>query len=297
MALFILNKSPSSLKMMLSVVSLILLLNILVLFLYFRSQPHHNQPPSSTSFHILTNQHQFTSSSPSLCVITRIHGPQIPYFPLFALALHLSGLDRLRIYVVNTDSRTNLVHLRQTIDFINNLVQVEHFVALLDLGPLPEINQFGYGVTDQALRYLYDQQANNTSNCDYVMVTNADNLYTKNFAVKVLPHMKDNYDIIGWSFVSHHQKSHFQEKFNETNNVGPKFIDDGTEKCTPTTLHIGVLDLGAAMYRFGFLFKHRLYFRSDDDAYHGGSDGFFIEQAIQHTKHSVVLRQTIFIHQ
>lgn len=275
---------------------LIVFVSVIIILLLLEFSSHLNKYLFFTSFHIST-EHLRNSSSPSLCVLTRIYDRQIDYFPVFALSLRFNALNNLRLYVINTDSRTNLFHLRRTINFINILVQDMNYVTFLDLGPIPEVNQFGYGVTDQALRYIYEQQTSDTSKCDYIMFTNADNLYTKNFGVQVLPHMENKFDIIAWSFVSHHYKGNFQENFDEETNFAPKIVDDGTEKCTATTLVFGIIDLGASMYRRTFLSKHQLYFRIDNSPYDGGSDGYFVERAAKKTNMSIIVRQTIFIHQ
>ena len=235
--------------------------------------------------------------SPSLCVLTRIYGPQIEYFPVFALSLRHGGFDDIRIYVVNTDARTDVQHLLRAIHSINDLVPGKDFITLLDLGPLPKVNQFGYGVTDQALRYLYAQHDANASMCHYLMVTNGDNLYTKNFGKQILPHMKAGKDLIAWGFVSHHYKEHLKEMIDAKNNHVPNIIDDGTEKCTSVALRIGEIDLGATAYRFVFLHQHKLYYRVDNRPYAMGSDGQFVDQAVKLMNTSTVLRHTLFIHQ
>ena len=250
----------------------------------------------TTSFHSPIHRRSKVSS-PSLCVLTRVYGPQIEYFPVFALSLRHGGFDDIRIYVANTDARTDLQHLLRTIHFINDLLLDKDFVTLLDLGPLPNVNQFGYGVTDQALRYLYAQHDANASLCHYLMVTNGDNLYTRNFGKQILPHMKAGKDLIAWSFVSHHYKGHLREMIDAKNNHVPKIIDDGTEKCASAILRIGEIDLGAAAYRFAFLHQHKLYYRVGDRPYAMGSDGQFVDQAVKLTNKSTVLRQTLFIHQ
>jgi hypothetical protein len=232
-------------------------------------------------------------SLPTLCVVTRIYHAQIPYFPILALALYHTNFHNIRIYVVNTDSRTDLAQLQQKIQFINQLVLRTDFVILLDLGNVSTNRDYGYGMTDRALDYLYQQHTNSSSICQYVTFTNADNFYSRNFVKKILPHMKAGKDIIAWGFVSHHRKPEYQK----TKKTVPQVVDDATEKCAPASLIKGYIDLGAVAYRLSFLKKHNLYFLRPHQTDIFRSDGRFTEMAAKRTNASVLLGQTLFVHQ
>ncbi len=234
---------------------------------------------------------------PILCVVARIYYAQISYFPVFALALYHTNLHNIRIFLINTDNRTDVSQLKQTIQFINQLVLRTDFVILLDLGKPTSETDFGYGMTDRALTYLYQQHANSSSICQYVTFTNADNFYSRNFVKKILPHMKAEKDIIAWGFVSHHPKPQYQEWIDPKKKTVPEIVDDGTEKCTPAILRKGYIDLGAVAYRLSFLQKHNLYFLRPHwtDIYR--SDGYFVDDAATRTNTSILLRQTLFVHQ
>jgi hypothetical protein len=241
--------------------------------------------------------YSFNSSAPALCVIIRTYGPKISYFPILALAFLHTGLDNIRIYVINTDNRTDIQQLKQTIQFINDLVFRMDYVTFLDLGEPSKKNEFGYGMTDRALSYFYNQTMESPSLCQYVVFTNGDNFYSKIFGTRILPHMKNGKDIIAWGFVSHHYKPHYKESIDDKKKRVPQIVDDGTGKCTPVELRPGYADLGSVAYRLAFLKKHNLYFRRPDGSYLFGSDGHFVEQAAQRTSASVILKQTLFVHQ
>ena len=242
---------------------------------------------------------ELNSSSRTFCVLTRVHGPQIGYFPLFALSLYHSGLENIRIYVINTDNRTDMQLLSKRINYVNELVSQSSFTVLLDLPMIPQATDYGYGITDHALTHLYDQHLKYTSPCQYLMVTNGDNLYSSNFGAKLYPHMKAYKDLIAWGFVSHHFKPHYKEFIQNWIKFVPQVFDDGTGKCTPVALRVGTADLGAVAYRFVFLYKNKLFFREPgkSEPYSFGSDGWFVEKAAKLTKESVILRQTLFMHQ
>ncbi|CAF1325672.1 unnamed protein product [Adineta steineri] len=287
-----------------SILSLIFILGLCLLPFYFINLGQNrkllkffNDRDSHSNLFNYSYNYNVNSSTPTLCIITRIYGPQVSYFPVLALALLHTGLDNIRIYVTNTDSRTDIQQLKQTINFLNKLVSRRDYITFLDLGVLPPKNEFGYIMTDRALSYLYNQTNNSSSSCQYVVVTNGDNFYSQIFGTRILPHMKDGKDMIAWGFVSHHYKPHYREFINQSKQAVHQTIDDGTGKCTPVALRAGFADLGSVAYRLAFLKKHNLYFRRSDGSYSFGSDGYFVEQAAQRASSSVILKQTLFFHQ
>ena len=260
------NSSKYVSKQLIYTLCLIIVLGVGVILFYFGSPVFHksfkflnSNGSHSKSFNLALN----TTSDPTLptlCIVTRIYWAQISYFPVLAFGLYHSGLHNIRIYVINTDNRTDIRQLEQTIKFINELVLRKDFVTFLDLGEPSIEKDYGYGMTDRALTYLYKQHVNSSSICQYVTFTNADNFYSRNFGKKILPHMKAGKDIIAWGFVSHHFKPHYQESIDDKKKTVPQIVDDGTEKCTPVELKTGYADLGAVAYRVSFLQKHNLYF-------------------------------------
>lgn len=250
----------------------------------------------STKFHRMFATRS-NSSSPSLCVVTRIYGGQIEYFPVFAFALYQSGFDNIRLYLVNTDNRTDMQLLHTKINYINQLVFRKDYIVLLDLGLLLVAGDFGYGMTDRALAHLYEQHTRYSTLCEYIMITNGDNLYARSLGAKILPHMKTKNDIIAWSFVSHHYWGSLQEVVDNTKSMVPKVVDDGTSKCITVKLQTAAIDLGAAVYRFEFLNKYKLLFRESGHSYKFTTDGNFVEKAARLTNASVILKQVLLHHQ
>ncbi|CAF1505171.1 unnamed protein product, partial [Adineta ricciae] len=125
-----------------------------------------------------------------LCVITRVYGPQVEYLPVLALGLRYAGLQNIRMFVVNTDNRTDIGQLAATIEIINKLVRHSNYIRLLDMGVLSAQNDYGYDMTDRALKYLYEGTSRPYTTCAYVMFTNADNFYARSFGKYILPYMK-----------------------------------------------------------------------------------------------------------
>ncbi|UJR32545.1 hypothetical protein I4U23_020007 [Adineta vaga] len=241
--------------------------------------------------------HSVNTATPRLCVITRIYGPQVQYLPIFALSLYQSGLENDRIFVINTDNRTDIQLLNQTIRFINELVARSNYVTFLNFNVHSVANDYGYQLTDRVLKYIYDNSIPYASACQYIMFTNGDNYYSRYFGSKIIPHMKAGYDIIAWGFVSHHSWPEFQEiTVNKHRNI-PQIFDDGSNKCINVRINTSRADLGTVTYRLTFLKRHKLYFRTSDGTYNFKSDGLFIQRAAKLTNLSVLLRQTLFMHQ
>ncbi|CAF1996672.1 unnamed protein product [Rotaria magnacalcarata] len=236
------------------------------------------------------------SESLTLCVIVRIYGPQVSYLPVLALGFLHAGFDNVRIYVINTDRSTDSQLLFQTIDLINKIVLRTNYITFLGLGE-PLDNDYGYTLTDRALDYLYDQYKRSPSICHYLIVTNGDNLYSRYLGNKTLPHMRAKKDIIVWDFVSRYHRPYLIQAQEERLQKPYRIFDDGTAKCVAVSLQRGGVDLGAAAYRLAFLYQYKLRFSFSNGTYHVESDGFFMDKASLLTNMSVIVRQTLFIHQ
>lgn len=237
-----------------------------------------------------------TTSKMKLCVITRIYGPQLGYFPVFASSLLHNTEIHIRILVVNTDKHTDLSLLSSTIDFINELSNQVDAVRLLDFGSPPSVNTYGYHGTDQALRYLYNEYENRNNICDYLTVTNGDNLYSNDFGKTILPHMQNRIEMIAWTFSSHYFTPYFVDDI-PTDSYNAQVEDGGTDKCARAWYIVGYLDLSAAAYRFDFLYKYKLLFHRDEAPYEAMSDSFFAIKAANLSDSWIVLRQALIIHQ
>lgn len=236
------------------------------------------------------------ASLPTLCVVARIYWKQLAYFPVFALSLYHAGFHNIRIYLVNTDNRTNIKELEQVIQFVNDLVSQKDFLTLLSLGSYNNTKDYGYGLTDRALTYLYDQYKYSPSICEYVTLTNADNLHNKSFMKKILPHMKAGKDLIAWGFVSRYRWAHRIE-VDRKNKTIPELWDDGTDKCLPAVLKRRAIDLSAVAYKLSFLEREKLYFVPLEKRNLYYADGKFAEEASKRTNASVLLKQTLVFHQ
>ncbi|CAF2031657.1 unnamed protein product [Rotaria magnacalcarata] len=243
----------------------------------------------------LTTQSSDKYESITLCVLVRVYSRYISYLPVIALALRQAGIPNIHIYVINIDKHVDTDLLSRTIDIINRISHRPGYIRLFSIGT-PGDNDFGFPQTDLALTYLYNQHEHSPSVCQYVILTNGDNFYSQDLGNNILPHMVAKKDIIAWDFVSRYKRPDRIVEDQERKNF-PLIIDAGTAKCLQVALKIGSIDLGAAAYRLAFLKQHNLQLHYPNGAYDELSDGYFAETAGNLTNASVILRQTLYVHQ
>ena len=115
------------------IVIIVILLIVLFRILIFDQSStitFHSNLNTSRPFNLALNT-TANSTLPILCILVRIYWAQLSYFPLLALGLYHNGLHNIRIYVTNTDNRTDIDQLKQTIAFVNRLVLHDDFVRFL----------------------------------------------------------------------------------------------------------------------------------------------------------------------
>jgi hypothetical protein len=215
------------------------------------------------------------------------------YLPVIALAFSQAGFDNIHLYVLSIDKRIDRQLLIRTVDMINTVTNRSKYVSILDVG-IPKENDYGFTLTDRALTYLYNQYEHLPSACQYIIFTNGDNLYSQHLGKNVLPHMYAKKDIIAWDFVSRYYRGSSVKIGMKTS---PEIVDAGTAKCLAVALQTGAADFGTAAYRLAFLKQHKLHIFYPNGTYSEQSDGYFIETASRLTNASVILRQTLYIHQ
>lgn len=231
-----------------------------------------------------------------LCVLIRVHRAHLSYLPVIAFALSHSGFDKIQLYVINIDKNMNSLLLSRVIDSINAIESHTNFIVILHLGRA-QGGDFGFAMTDRALSYLYDQHNRSSSSCQYIILTNGDNLYSRHLGPNIIPHMASQTDIIAWDFVSRYYRPDLIKSDTTMNQTSPRIFDKGTSKCMAVALDIGAVDLGAVAYRLEFLKRHRLHMHYDNGTYDAVSDGFFARKAASLANSSTILRQTLFFHQ
>ncbi|CAM4846844.1 unnamed protein product, partial [Rotaria magnacalcarata] len=250
---------------------------------YILSRDSFELPDENDNHLTVTNSIDFTSIP--VCVLVRVNRWHISYLPVLALAVFHAGIENITMYAVNIDKHVDNRELFRIIGVINKVVNKASYISYLEVGS-PIENDYGFTLTDRALTFLYDRHEQYPSMCEYVILTNGDNLYSRNLGRGILPHMHAKRDVIAWDFVSRnvHSLPIRTNKIRKSEN--PKIFDDGTAKCHSVTLQVAEIDLGAAAYRLQFLQKHRLHLRYANGSYSSESDGYFAQTAASLTKSS-----------
>ncbi|KAI5480461.1 ER to Golgi transport-related protein [Pseudohyphozyma bogoriensis] len=206
-----------------------------------------------------------------VCVIARTYGAQIHYLPIFLLALWNSGLEDVRVFLLNTDKAMKTKHLRKASEFVNHLTGRRDFATFLDW-PITTTGDYGYALTDQALLYFYDHPE---LNCEYLVLTNGDNLYSQTLGEMMKPWFEKKTDLMGINFVSHHKWRNATEEFDGDKTTS---VEPGTSVTMFVDFKPLRIDLGAAIFRYDMLRRNNLTFGSTG-GYGWFSDGQFIEKA------------------
>ncbi|KAI8819683.1 uncharacterized protein EV422DRAFT_533904 [Fimicolochytrium jonesii] len=267
----------------------------------------------------LTNTH--------LCVLARTYPKQYTYLPAFLLSVvkgtdHSAPLETTVVLVV-TESTTKEEErvLRETLRVTEQAAMVggnprprfvklevgkeeaEHAYPLLKDG----WSDYGYAYTDVAIEKLAtassSPHATTLPKCNYLMFTNADNLYSSRLGTHITPHITAQTDMIAFDMISSHRWG--------SRNVGDSkqsIFDDSTMKHLTVAFKTGEIDLGASMHRFDLVVKHGLRFLKAAGVTEGmggeeataklwNADGNFIEAMKEIAEKTALIRQTLFVHQ
>lgn len=238
-------------------------------------------------------------SGPTLCVIVRTFQGQYDYLTITLLSLSYNPKSNIRMYLLLTDESSSAKDATSIAQNANNLIG-QDIVSVLpitsqdayDLKNDTE-NDYGYSYTDAALNYLMEKDT--TEQCQYFLITNGDNLYTKSFVDDyILKDMNEGYDIIGYDFISRY-------KWNPA-KVDNFYHDDGSKVHISSKFAVYKIDLGAFIIKQEFLSQYdELRFvkqkQARSNSRYAESDGFFIEYANSKTEKKIIHRQILFIHQ
>ena len=196
-------------------------------------------------------------ASARLCVLIRA----APAQPIEALLWSLYSQPRaaadLRSFVINTDPRQqgcNELHVRTNAFSRRRFRTVDQEVAFLPLGGSAyNKTMYAYDATDEALDAIVAAQAQ----CEYLLVTNGDNLYSAYLMDAITPLMDKRAPLIAWDFVSHHLR------------------DDAANTHISVAIHEKFIDLGSFAARFEFYNKYNLRFVANAREFTGSCAGFF----------------------
>ncbi|CAF3189183.1 unnamed protein product [Rotaria socialis] len=249
-----------------------------------------------SEFHISFTQ-SVTIKAPSLCVVVRVEKSKIRHLPVLALSLYQTGLQNLRLYLLISERGSGGELLTATIKLINQLVNQSNYVLLLDLVESSFSDMNSSELTDRVLEYLYNQSKYYPEACTYIVFTNSDSYYSRSFGRRLLPHMKASTDIIAWSFVAPFPRPSFNLKASSSHENTPRMLDNRFETCVSGQFKPEGVTSGSIAYRLAFLKAHKLSYCSLSGLFTQRTDGDFVVHAATFTNMSVLLKQTLLIHQ
>ena len=105
----------------------------------------------------------------------------------------------------------------------------------------------GYIQTDLTLQHVLARSGANA--CDYVLVTNGDNLYSRSLFRHTCPHLHHGIGMVGFYFSSHYPYSHLYVHQGRVERSGPDVL-------FKTKLTKGWCDLGAVLMRADLMRTH-----------------------------------------
>jgi len=251
-------------------------------------------------------------SGPRLIVLARVYHKQFSYIPQF-LSCFINENIPIRIFFIVTDTKSDPNQLQSLLDWYQNSLNID-MASILPITSQdafdiynpspPNPNDYGYSYTDAAIEYLIDQEIAGPN--DYILFTNADNIYsTGMFTNYILHYMELEYQMIAFDMISHHQRGDVFQNDKESST--------GTQFHLSVSFQVAFIDLGALVFRFS-LFRDkansnhlqfvpteiRVASHTPGQSVSWNSfvaDGDLIVKAASMCNKTMIIRQTLFLHQ
>jgi len=198
------------------------------------------------------------AAGPRLCVLIRAVPSQTIEALLWSLFAPPAAAHGLRAFVINTDpAQQGSGELRARTEAFSRrkFRSTGQQVSFLPLAARSfDKSLYAYDATDEALDVMSRHAG---AGCDYLLVTNGDNLYSAYLLDAIAPLMARRAPLIAWDFVSHHLRNNTANTHISV-NVREKFID-----------------LGSYATRFDFYSKYGLRFLENAREFSGSCAGYF----------------------
>jgi hypothetical protein len=228
-------------------------------------------------------------ANPPICIITRTY-VNADRFLLrsFLSSVQAQSYSKYQVWLINSDDPTTRIfpdEVRQLDDprFISKVFNIDKHKSVY--------NSYGYFATEVALR---DLLASKNHGFKYVLITNGDNLYHRNFLTKTLAVFESGRElypcIVAVDFVSRYQIRHENNSLSPPNNV--RFSQYAEN----------MIDLGSALIKIesiGSTFPHR---HADSMFVKGNTkaDFFFFSGIVRSSANKSCganVREVLFVHQ
>eukprot|EP00026_Physarum_polycephalum_P012256 Phypoly_transcript_12546.p1 GENE.Phypoly_transcript_12546~~Phypoly_transcript_12546.p1 ORF type:complete len:312 (+),score=25.20 Phypoly_transcript_12546:101-1036(+) len=149
----------------------------------------------------------FTQSDPTVCVVIRTYAGHRSSLPGLITSLASNDYPNMHLYLVDTDgdfddlpkyeSLFNMLYNREFVHVTNITKQYRY-----ERFPNFTKQDFGYAQTDLMIEQL--ATPGHPHKCDYFLVTNGDNLYSRDLMKHTIGFLRNGLDLVGFHFVSHY---------------------------------------------------------------------------------------------
>ena len=198
--------------------------------------------PTAVPTAVLTNA---PTSKPvdhsTICIAIRTYEKQVRWLDLLVKSLlsqhaesKYSKQIALKLFIIDTESTSNSFQNEVRIMTDRHLhlfraynSRIYFITDQLTTDLSRRKNAFyGYDTTDMLISYIIDN--NDIHTCDWLMLTNGDNMYNSIWLDTITPIiLHNNTNIIAWDFVSHHRRGNGTEQVIHVNMIR-KYIDLGS---------------------------------------------------------------------
>ena len=236
-----------------------------------------------------------------LCVIARTFSQNYDHIATFLMSLSQNYVARPFVYMLRTDDTSSFSDLKVIIDKVNDFLGYEIARVLPDLSKEARkiskmyLRDYGYSFTDAAIDFIIE----NSTDCDYMMFTNGDNIYVSGFIDNYVYYdMVENVDVIAFDFVSHYGIGLPKNQIMSDRNQ--EIYDDGSHKHVEADFFYGKIDVGAFIIKMTMLAKESLRFVSIAQSSRWaikGAGSYLVEYAAKIAESLRIHRQVLLIHQ
>ncbi len=244
--------------------------------------------------------------TPTLCILARTYQSQYKFIPTF-ISLFSFNDKPVHVHLLITDTQSSRNDLEQIVETSNTLIG-RNISSVLPITPMDAARYYnisliehGYAYTDAAIGYLLDQyDTNSNSRCDYITITNADNLYNIQYVHQIYTQIERQKKLIGVDWITRYAE------------LGVPFINageysDGSNSVKSAQWERGQIDLGCITYKLSLFNDTQIRYIShgaygtwpDGTIRYTDADGLIV-QAIRQTlptEDTVLIRSVLLMHQ
>ena len=186
-----------------------------------------------------------------MCMLIRAYSRNFHYVPtLMSLLRHNTHPPKLFFHV--TDLNSSNAELarwvargnKETGFRFGRVLNVSEEAARRDFPELGRVPEYGFSFTDAAME-LMTTEAEYRDECQWLLMTNVDNIYGGYFLDRVEQEIAKGYQLIGFNMISHYDWVTLRGSPRDTRDGSS---DDGTRRLLDIEWKDGFIDLGAVVF-------------------------------------------------